>query len=45
MGGVAVYIAGDVRVEEREDPKIMDHLIDCDLYLRTGPAALPRHDH
>jgi hypothetical protein len=44
MRGVVMHKAGDVRVEEREDPRIVDRCgdpADCDVYLWVGPVAGP----
>ena len=47
MRGVVMHSAGDVRVEDREDPKIIEPTdavirLDRDLHLRVRPVAVPR---
>ena len=46
MQGAILYGPHDVRVEERQDPRIIEpHRRDCspdgDLYLRVGSVAVP----
>ena len=48
MRGVVMHAPGDVRVEDRDDPTIVeadrrDHPPRRHLHLRLGPVALPRH--
>ena len=47
MRVAVMYAPGDVRVEDRPEPKILEadrcgHSPGGDLHLRVGPVALPR---